>query len=75
MPEVGWKNEAFTFDEDKKVKDEIHISSKTQCEIQKNTFYDFDILLKEIGQLGKYQIFLIALVYWITLPAGSCAFI
>ena len=33
-------------------------------------FYDFDVILNEIGGLGKYQLFLISLVYWIALPAG-----
>ena len=31
---------------------------------------DFDVVLKEIGNLGRYQILLVLLAYWITIPAG-----
>jgi len=42
---------------------------------QKNTqkFYDFEVILKELG-LGKYQILLILLAYWTTVPTGIFAF-
>ena len=32
--------------------------------------YDFDVVLEEIGGMGKYQMLLIVLVYAITIPAG-----
>jgi len=35
-----------------------------------DSFFDFDVILKEIGDLGIYQLALVAMVYWITLPAG-----
>ena len=31
---------------------------------------DFSVVLKEIGNLGRYQIFLVLLAYWVTIPAG-----
>ena len=32
--------------------------------------YDFEIILDKIGDLGKYQIVLILMVYWISIPTG-----
>lgn len=33
-------------------------------------FYDFEVILKEIGCLGKYQLFLFLIVFWISIPSG-----
>ena len=54
------------------IKNSIKEKNKTNDTHVKSTtsFYDFDVILNEIGGLGKYQLFLISLVYWITLPAG-----
>ena len=36
-----------------------------------NKFYDFDVILKEIGSLEKYQLFLFLVVFWISIPSGK----
>ena len=36
-----------------------------------NKFYDFDVILKEIGSLEKYQLFICLDVFWISLPSGK----
>ena len=50
----------------------IKEKNKTNDAHDKNAtiFYDFDVILSDIGGLKKYQLFLVSLVYWITLPAG-----
>ena len=35
-----------------------------------NNRIDFGIVLKEIGNLGRYQVLLVLLAYWVTIPAG-----
>ena len=32
--------------------------------------YDFDVIMKEVGDLKIYQLFLVLLVTWITIPDG-----
>ena len=31
---------------------------------------DFGVVMKEIGDLGKYQILLVLMAYWVTIPSG-----
>jgi len=31
---------------------------------------DFGVVLKDIGNLGRYQITLVLLAYWVTIPSG-----
>ena len=31
---------------------------------------DFSVVIKEIGGLGRYQILLVLLAYWVTIPSG-----
>lgn len=31
---------------------------------------EFDIILDEIGHLGKYQFQIVFMVYWVGIPAG-----
>jgi len=31
---------------------------------------EFDVILDKIGHLGRYQLFLCALLYWQGIPAG-----
>ena len=50
---------------------------KVQVEFEKNgtldegTVYDFDVVLKEIGQMGKYQVILVMMAYYVAIPAGE----
>jgi len=49
---------------------------KVQVDFEKNgtwnngTVYDFDVVLKEIGQMGKYQVILVLMAYYVAIPAG-----
>ena len=31
---------------------------------------DFEVVMKEIGGLGKYQVLLVLLAYWVAIPSG-----
>lgn len=35
-----------------------------------DTYIDFDFVLKYIGDLGKYQIAMVLMAYWVCIPAG-----
>ena len=64
---IGEKNSAYLNDETEipKVK-EVYRQNTDDKKL-----YNFDIILNKIGDLGKYQLFLISMVYWISIPTGS----
>ena len=70
----GAFNEGFTVtEEDDEVRTTDNTFSKSKA-VDKQNFYDFEVILEELGSLGKYQLFLIILVYWTTVPTGIFAF-
>jgi len=70
----GAFNEGFTITEqDEEVKTNGINFSKSVA-VNKQNFYDFEVILEELGSLGKYQLFLTILVCWTTIPTGIFAF-
>lgn len=74
MAATSFNNVAFEDDDQQ----QINISTSTEAKVGENQkgekkFYDFEVLLKEIGDFGKYQIVLVLMAYWITIPTGITA--
>ena len=71
---VGVENPTYESDEPSASSQQVNVdfseSSDTNRTCDDDVFYDFDEILKEIGALGKYQIMLVLMAYWITIPAG-----
>ena len=44
--------------------------SKASDEEKAKVVYDFEVVLEEIGGLGRYQFLLVLLVYYIGIPTG-----
>ncbi|XP_076819926.1 organic cation transporter protein-like [Clavelina lepadiformis] len=65
---TSFENDAFDKDQNMKPDD----SDDYDVSVASGSFYriDFSVVMAEIGALGKYQILLVALAYWITIPAG-----
>ena len=63
---LGEKNNAYLNDETElpKVK-EVYRQNNDDKKL-----YNFDIILNKIGDLGKYQLLLISMVYWVSIPSG-----
>ena len=70
----GAFNEGFTITEQDDEVKTSGINSSKSVAVNKQNFYDFEVILEELGSLGKYQLFLIILVYWTTIPTGIFAF-
>ena len=50
--------------------DHIKYSKASDGEDKQKTVYDFEVVLDEIGGLGRYQFLLVLMVYYIAIPAG-----
>ena len=56
---------------DKNTEDEASGKQANIDNNNNNVVYDFEVVLKEIGGMGKYQLLLVMMVYYVAIPAGN----
>jgi len=49
---------------------ELQNDNSKKTVLHDKKFYDFDVILKDIGSLEKYQLILFFIVFWISIPSG-----